>query len=211
MDRPCSMQDFTQLAEALLSFHAWYKLGTSTLVNGKFDPSFIGASVAKMLAMLRWYCPRKKGNGWGIQKYHDLLHMAIDMQRFGPPRNFDAGPMESGLRTWAKLPAQTSQTRGYTIFAQQVAARTHEFLCFNKAMRSNRISGKPTGVTKKRNKSTPDPPQEDEDDKKKRKWQEQSIESFRRSVCSRMPKLQLTHNQSLSQTKIQLESFQSAG
>ena len=109
--------------------------------DGKIKTSIIKDSVARMLGMVRWYCPRKKGKGWKLQKFHDLLHLAVDMERFGPPSNFDAGPMESGLRYWAKLPALTSQTRGYNTFAKQVAWRTFEFQCIAKAMRLNGMSG----------------------------------------------------------------------
>ena len=67
--------------------------------------------------------------------------MALDIERFGSPSNFDAGPQESGLRFWAKLPAITSQTRGYNTFAVQVAARTYEFQCVSKALRLNGLVG----------------------------------------------------------------------
>lgn len=144
MLRKCSMNDFTQLAEALLAFHAWYKLGVHPIdpTTKKIDTASISASVQKMLAMVRFYAPRKKGNGWKLQKFHDLMHLAGDMERFGPPSNFDAGPHESGLRFWAKLPAMTSQTRGYNTFSGQVAARVHEFQCISKACRENGIVGR---------------------------------------------------------------------
>jgi hypothetical protein len=138
--KPCSINDFTVLAEALLCFHAWYKRGMYQLTeDGMLDTNLIGASIRRMLAMIRYYWPRKKGNGWKIQKFHDILHLAIDMERFGAPSNFDAGPCESGLRFWAKLPALTSQKRGYNTFAQQVAARTYEYQCIAKALRSNGV------------------------------------------------------------------------
>ena len=70
------------------------------------------ASIQRMLAMVRFFMPRTKGNGWRLQKFHDLLHLAEDTKRFGPAPNYDAGPHESGLRTWAKLPALTSQKIG---------------------------------------------------------------------------------------------------
>jgi hypothetical protein len=103
------------------------------------DTKLIGSSIRRMLAMVRYYWPRKKGNGWKLQKFHDILHLAMDMERFGAPSNFDAGPCESGLRFWAKLPALTSQKRGYNTFAQQVAARTFEYQCIAKALRSNGV------------------------------------------------------------------------
>ena len=140
MLRPCSKNDFTELAEALLSFHAWYKLGLIRKQrDGKVDRSLIHASVSRMLAMVRFYTPRKKGNGWKIQKFHDLLHVALDIERFGPPSNFDAGPSESGLKTWAKLPAMTSQKRGYNTFLWQVASRITEGQCITKALREHGV------------------------------------------------------------------------
>ena len=117
--------DFTELAEALLCFHAWYKLGIPCLdSNGRLDTATIHSSIGKMLAMVRWYTPRKKGNGWKLQKFHDILHLALDMERFSPPCNFDAGPHESGLCYWAKLPALTSQRRGYNVNGQKVSRKT---------------------------------------------------------------------------------------
>lgn len=141
MTRKCSANDFTQLAEALLCFHAWYKMGVNRINDdGTINTSIIRDSVARLLSMVRWFCPRKKGNGWRLQKFHDILHLAVDMERFGCPSNFDAGPMESGLKYWAKLPAMTAQTRGYNTFAKQVAMRTFEFQCFTKALRMNGLT-----------------------------------------------------------------------
>ena len=142
MLRKCSVNDFTELAEALLCFHAWYKLGVVKKNDqGKLDRGIIHASIQRMLAMVRFFTPRKKGNGWKLQKFHDMLHLALDMERFGPPSNYDAGPHESGLRIWAKLPAMTSQKRGYNIFVRQVAARIYEFQSLSAAMRDHGIEG----------------------------------------------------------------------
>jgi hypothetical protein len=159
MARKCSATDFTELAEALLCFHAWYKMGVLKVrEDGKINTSVIRTSVARMLGMVRWYCPRKKGKGWKLQKFHDILHLAMDIERFGHPSNFDAGPMESGLKYWAKLPALTAQMRGYNTFVKQVAWRTFEFQCFAKALRKNGIAG--TSLQPK-----PSPhPQEDEEE-----------------------------------------------
>ena len=154
MSRKCSANDFTHLAESLLCFHAWYKLGVTAVDSeGNINATVIRDSVARMLAMVRWYCPRKKGNGWKIQKFHDILHLALDIQRFGPAWNFDAGPMESGLKYWAKLPARTAQMRGYNTFAKQVAWRTFEYQCFAKAIRLNGLSDPCRAKSKARGKN----------------------------------------------------------
>jgi hypothetical protein len=63
MLRKCSSRAFKELAEAPLCFHAWYKLGVNKVTaDGKINTGIIRASVARMLSMVRWYTPRKKGN-----------------------------------------------------------------------------------------------------------------------------------------------------
>ena len=132
----CSIGDFVHLAEALLSFHAWYKLGSpydwSNAREGISEQAVL-LGVRKMMALVWIYVPRSKGNGWKLQKFHDLLHLARDMARFGSPLNFDAGPGESSLRFWAKFLSGTAQKWGYKTFLQQVASQCYEFHYMGKA------------------------------------------------------------------------------
>jgi len=139
VETPCSVDDFCFLAEALLSFHAWYKYGAPykwSVFADDMTESKVLLAVRKMMSLVLIYVPRSKGNGWKLQKFHDLLHLARDMSRFGSPQNFDAGPGESGLRWWAKRPALTSQKRGYPVFIRQVAARLYEMQVFSAARRA---------------------------------------------------------------------------
>ena len=123
--RQCGLGDFVQLAEALLSFHSWYKRSDYSQLREE-SINDIHESMCRLLAMVKYFMPRRAGNGWKLQKYHDMLHLAENISRFGSPKNFDCGPGESSLRYWAKLPALTAQTRGYDTFSQQVANRIHE-------------------------------------------------------------------------------------
>ena len=91
--------------------------------------------------MIKCYLPRATGNQWEIQKFHDLLHLVEDMERFGSSKNFDAGPLESALRFWAKFPARTAQTRGYNTFGHQVCQRIYEYLVLAKARRVYGVVG----------------------------------------------------------------------
>ena len=158
----CSLNDFVLLAETLLSFHAWYKTGDHWLwrVDEKGNKFTSEAAyefgMRRMLAMIKYYIPRKtkRGrNGWKLQKFHDLFHLILDMMRHGSPKNSDCGPNESGLRNWAKEPASTSQNRGYQIFIQQVAARLYESNLLAKCRRENDI----IGIRDNRLKSLSDP------------------------------------------------------
>ena len=164
-DHMCSLNDFVLLAETLLSFHAWYKVGDHWLWRPEGYTYTSHATyefgVRHMLAMIKYYIPRttKRGrNGWKLQKFHDLLHLIEDMMRHGSPKNFDCGPNESGLRNWAKEPASTSQNRGYEIFIKQVASRLYESNLLAKSRRENDI----IGIRDTRLKSLPDPVTEEE-------------------------------------------------
>ena len=146
--RKCSWVDFISLVEGLLCFHSWYKLDAVSWFNKNGGASeenveHISASTRKLLAMVKCYMPRKTGLRWKIQKFHDITHLADDIDRFGSPKNFDAGPFESLLKVWAKLPALSCQTRGYNEFARQVGNRMYEFEAFSKAIRENRIDRGP--------------------------------------------------------------------
>jgi hypothetical protein len=130
MGNPCSLADFIELAEALLCFQAWYKLGDPFPWEDPVEnEKEINHSIRTLLHLLKTYMPRCTGNGWKIQKFHDLIHLSKDMAMFGSPLNFDAGPYESSLRFWAKRMAITSQKRGDKIFAKQVGDRIYEYHC----------------------------------------------------------------------------------
>jgi len=129
--RKCSKNDFILLAEALLGFHAWYKLG---FPYNNWNQEQAEESIRKLMALVLLYVPRKTGHGWKLQKFHDLLHVARDIDRFGSAANYDAGPGESMLKVFAKLYAMTAQKCGYLIFFRQVSSRAHEFEAIQNAM-----------------------------------------------------------------------------
>ena len=93
------------------------------------------------MAMLKYYVPRKKGNRWKIQKFHDLLHLPEDMDHWGSAKNFDISALESALRYWAKLPTMTSQMQGYSDFVCQVAYWIEESCILARARRENFVYG----------------------------------------------------------------------
>lgn len=132
----CSFNDFIALAETLLCFHAWYKADKP--ISNWNKPHF-DAAMRRMLSMVNLYLPRKTGNGWKLQKVHDLLHLAEDTDRFGSARNFDAGIGESHLRPFAKLYALTALKKGYVSFLKSVAKRAEEFEAVQKAMLDNNL------------------------------------------------------------------------
>ena len=70
--------------------------------------------------------PRKDGNGWKLQKTHELLLIPHFTTRFGHPQNYDSGPGESALKRCAKRPARTSQKRRQDEFLRQVSCRVDD-------------------------------------------------------------------------------------
>jgi hypothetical protein len=132
----------SQVLERILSFHAFYKRGNPY----NWDPSegthdslesFFRIQIRELISMIVSRIPRAKGNGWDLQKLHELLHIPLDMTMFGCPSNWDAGPGESSLKYWAKRPASTALKWGTAIFTDSCAKRLHEKACFNKMMRLN--------------------------------------------------------------------------
>jgi hypothetical protein len=129
----CSLQQLIELLEALLSFHAWTKLSESFVVTDAAVRA-MKESMTCLLDMVKIRLPRNEGNGWRIQKFHEMLHVPDDIVRFGSPRNTDAGPGERSLKHFAKRPARTSQKR-QPVFQGQVCGRLHENASFDKAKR----------------------------------------------------------------------------
>ena len=72
-------QNFDQVVEMLLSFHAWYK-SKNELNWNESSYDIILNSVREMLSLIKTTLPRKEGYGQKIQKFHELLHAQIDVK-----------------------------------------------------------------------------------------------------------------------------------
>ena len=151
-DPVVTREDMLDLLERILSFHAFYKRGApfewdncnatsdSGLYNWGTKERYLRIQTRELMSMIVSRLPRQTGNGWNLQKFHELLHIPTEMSLFGSPANWDAGVCESSLKTWAKKPAKTSQKWGPRVFNYQVASRLHEkasFLKFRRNARSN--------------------------------------------------------------------------
>jgi hypothetical protein len=78
-----------------------------------------------MLQHIKENFPRYTGEGWKLSKFHDLLHLSLNMRLFGSPLNWDASGGERGLKSWGKAMAKTAQNREGK-FYRQIIARVHE-------------------------------------------------------------------------------------
>jgi hypothetical protein len=119
-----NLSDLQILVEALMFFHLNLKEGFG-YDGSENDFLSFEKSVRELVTFITNNLPRLEGNGWKIQKLHEMLHLPDDIHRFGCPRNWDAGPGERSLKYFAKHPATTCQQRK-DVFLGQVCSRLHE-------------------------------------------------------------------------------------
>ena len=118
------INDIRELLEMELAFDAWCSNGPYwSLDESRQKEVSYRMKISKMLDRMITTLPRSDGNGWKLQKTHEVLHIPESVTRFGHSRNFDSGHGESALKDKAKKPAMTSQKRSYHQFQQQVCAR----------------------------------------------------------------------------------------
>jgi hypothetical protein len=124
----CSHRQFANLLIELLSFHAWYKYG-----NAPFGPEYQDGdadsfltSICQIINRIISFYPWNEGNGWKLQKLHDILHLPITLMFFCHASQYDAGPGERLLKDFFKDVARRSQQRGNGVFIRQVARQMHE-------------------------------------------------------------------------------------
>ena len=130
-----STQQFIEVIEILLSFHSWYKSEKPIKWNESHSIEQLLKSVTVLLNKVKFTLPREEGNGWKIQKFHELMHIPYDVNKFGSPKNFDTGIMENRLIHVGKINAKTTQKRGPKIFTRQLGDRIYQQQCFEKAKR----------------------------------------------------------------------------
>jgi hypothetical protein len=129
-----SVDQIIELMQLLLFFHAFYKYGASLF--GEAGIKKVDQRIREMLLKLQSQVNRGEGTlGWCISKFHDILHMALDMMLlFGASENCDTSKGEHGLKIWAKLPSRTTQlSHGAEVFITNLASRLYEQMLINKA------------------------------------------------------------------------------
>ena len=77
--------------------------------------------------MVKRVLPRNEGNGWNVQKFHDMFHLIHDMIRYGSHMNFDSGTGEKFHKFNAKMPAATAQLQSQAKFQYQSCQRWYEW------------------------------------------------------------------------------------
>ncbi len=101
-----------------LAFYAWYKRGEPFPVTDMASVSAVKRSIKILLNTIKEFTPRNHGNGWKLQKFHEHLHLPLDIYMFGSPQNYDNSPTEHGLIETAKRPADHAQKRRVPFISQ---------------------------------------------------------------------------------------------
>ena len=138
---PIDTHQFIILLEGMLSFHAFYK------ENEGLEWSFstaetMDSKIRELLSHLAETIPRNCGEGWHLQKFHEITHVVRNMCQFGMPVNYDTGPCENALIHFAKKPSKTAQKRGHSKFLQQTSLRLEE-AAFMRTVHNKIRSAKP--------------------------------------------------------------------
>jgi hypothetical protein len=134
----CSYQQFLDLLQELLSFHAWYQYGDPPFNHNPEQErmDYIQLLIRQMIVQIITYCPRNSGYGWDLQKLHNHLHLVIHLLFFHHAMNWDAGRGKRLLMPFFKDTAVTCQQQNMDVFVTQLAARAQEKLVLAKAILS---------------------------------------------------------------------------
>ena len=128
----CSVWQFLELLELLLSLNSLLRSSFSFVGKQQTDKDQFQNAMRKLMLKIVVFVPRDEGNGWQIQKFHELLHIAHGIDQYGSTLNFDAGTGERGLKEWVKQLVTTVQFRDVRTYNSQLADRVVETSLWNK-------------------------------------------------------------------------------
>jgi Plavaka transposase len=98
--------------EAMLCFDQWLNQATYwTAQHHAESKRVVQHAIKTLMAMCVKDIPLAKGKTWKFPKFHELLHILDNMERFGAPINYCAQRPESLLIPVAKKPGRRAQKR----------------------------------------------------------------------------------------------------
>ena len=110
--------------ECLLCFNAW--LNCPTFWRLDYTPATktgYQASIVKQMQICKAYTPTVKATAWKFPKFHKLLHIVDNIERFGAPMNYCAQRPESLLIPVTKKPGRRAQKRQQGVAYELQAAQ----------------------------------------------------------------------------------------
>ena len=121
---------YLHLFEMMMCYEQWAKKPEYWVLDDEEGIDLARSAIVKFLDSVKEIADRTEGYQWKITKFHEQLHVIWYMNRFGSPRNFDAGMGEKNHKVLAKWPAATAQKR-YMTFDKQSMERLHELYILN--------------------------------------------------------------------------------
>ena len=98
--------------EAMLCFDQWLNQATYWTTQHHAESKVVVQQAIKtLMSMCVHDIPLSKGKSWKFPKFHELLHILDNMERFGAPINYCAQRPESLLIPVAKKPGRRAQKR----------------------------------------------------------------------------------------------------
>jgi hypothetical protein len=136
-DVRCTRSKFIELCEMMLCFHAYYKKGNYWKCGDKTSATVFDHAIRGMMRQLLSTLERGDGTyNWNIQKFHEILHLVIQVQEYGNISNTDAGVGERGLKLWAKRHGRRARKGSDDIFVESTAKLVKEVTLITQAHQS---------------------------------------------------------------------------
>ena len=130
-----TLPEFRKMLVKMLSFHSFIHYFEEVTPSDRTDIKKIQHSLEDLIGDYASCIYRGDDTvDCDTCKLHSHLHLAYDIQSYGHPMNWEAGKGERGLKTWAKMPANTAQKINITTFTHQTAMRTADVSLLRKAI-----------------------------------------------------------------------------
>jgi Plavaka transposase len=112
-EEPINLADVIEVFEAMLCFDQWLNQPTFwTALNHAESKARVHDSISTLMHLCVTHIPLSKHKTtWKFPKFHELLHILDNMERFGAPINYCAQRPESLLIPAAKKPGRRAQKR----------------------------------------------------------------------------------------------------
>jgi len=125
------VRDIIEVLEAILTFDAWLNKDSYwKLRHAKSAMQNAKKSIQQLLFMCKRCFPSNK---WEFPKFHEMLHVVDDMERFGASKNFSAQRPESLLIHAAKRPGRrTQKTKMGALYDAKAAERVVDSFFINR-------------------------------------------------------------------------------
>jgi len=135
-----TVQDIIEVLEAMLTFDAWLNQDKYWLLSqtAKSRES-AQRSIQTLLHLCKDCFPSHK---WSFPKFHEMLHIIRDMERFGATKNFSAQRPESLLIKAAKQPGRRAKKQATgALYDAKAAARVVDSFFINKFYQQCTVNG----------------------------------------------------------------------